>query len=607
MWNYSIILTENDPQHSQPEKITVSLKPHQKAGLEKARAMEQDDYMHYNVTNPREHITYPFSQQPNIYGSFKLKTNVGVIGDIVGYGKTLLALSMVAALPLEKINVPDIKNYCYHNDYGYLEIIKENSQKAKLQQVINTTLVVVPRGPVYMQWKHSLTYHTNLKYLAIENLVHIRKLPQTVREIKAHLETFDVVLIKSTTLQVFLNYYRNIDVNNTIVGFSRIMVDEAHTITMRIPEMYYKFLWLITSSYRELFSFNYSRCIYSSFLQVTQHSLERLHYILIKGDTNFVKNSFSVPPPVEHYYMCKQSRTLTAIQNFLTASVQERINVNDISGAVRELGGSMETEDGIVEAILSGMNKDISNKEKEIEFLKTLDLDADFRNHRMASLEYELRRLQTKRDALLERLKEINSKTCPVCMDTLQDPLYLSCSHIFCGGCLMKWMQQHLHTRHAMVACPECRTPIESNKIVAIVKEKQTSDAVPILATKEDTLLHIIRSKPDGRFLLFSRMDVSLGHLSRLLTGEGIKHCEIKGTTAHMMNILEEFKNNRMKVILLNTTHAGFGIDISCATDVIIYHSMPQEKIQAVGRAQRVGRQEALHIHNLCYPHEAQA
>jgi SNF2 family DNA or RNA helicase len=71
-----------------------------------------------------------------------------------------------------------------------------------------------------------------------------------------------------------------------------------------------------------------------------------------------------------------------------------------------------------------------------------------------------------------------------------------------------------------------------------------------------------------------------------------------------MMRILDEFVARRINVILLNTYHAGCGIDISSATDVIIFHSMPQEKIQAVGRAQRVGRTEQLTIHNLCYPHE---
>jgi SNF2 family DNA or RNA helicase len=83
-----------------------------------------------------------------------------------------------------------------------------------------------------------------------------------------------------------------------------------------------------------------------------------------------------------------------------------------------------------------------------------------------------------------------------------------------------------------------------------------------------------------------------------------IKYSEIKGNTGAMMNILKDFNNGDLQVILLNTSHAGSGIDISTATDVIIFNSMPKEKAQAIGRAQRVGRTEKLTIHNLYYSNE---
>ena len=71
-----------------------------------------------------------------------------------------------------------------------------------------------------------------------------------------------------------------------------------------------------------------------------------------------------------------------------------------------------------------------------------------------------------------------------------------------------------------------------------------------------------------------------------------------------MNNILNNFKNGFMNVILLNTYYAGSGIDISFATDVIIYHSMKEHKIQAIGRAYRVGRTEDLKVHTLLYEEE---
>ena len=78
----------------------------------------------------------------------------------------------------------------------------------------------------------------------------------------------------------------------------------------------------------------------------------------------------------------------------------------------------------------------------------------------------------------------------------------------------------------------------------------------------------------------------------------------LKGNTQHMMNVLDKFKSGNINVILLNTQYAGSGIDINYATDVIIYHSMGIDKQQAIGRAQRVGRNSELYIHNLYYEHE---
>ena len=89
-----------------------------------------------------------------------------------------------------------------------------------------------------------------------------------------------------------------------------------------------------------------------------------------------------------------------------------------------------------------------------------------------------------------------------------------------------------------------------------------------------------------------------------LLTSNNITYASLKGHTSHMMNVLNNFKNGNTNVILLTTQYAGSGIEINCATDVIILHSMDIDKQQAIGRAQRVGRTCSLKVHNLCFEHE---
>lgn len=603
MTAYSVILSQKDPESHQPDKIKVNLKPHQLVGLHKASIMEQSPHIQYSVPYPRNEIEYSLNDSPKIYGDFKLKTNVGIIGDIVGFGKTLTSLSIIAALKTDDIYVPDYRKNAYGNTFGYMEITRKNTELNILDLLIKTTLVIVPRGPVYMHWRESIRNHTTLKCISIDNLLFIKKnLPPNIADLKAMLEQYDIVLVKSTTFAVLIEYYRMNDITSSIIGFDRIMIDEAHTIVLKIPELYYKFMWLITSSYRELRLHNNARSIYSGFLHTVQNNIERLHYILIKCNPDFVKNSFNVPQPIEHYYICRMERQIVAIQPYLTVSVQDRVNVNDISGAIRELGGTTETEQDLIRLVIADIDKHIYNITKEIEFVESLDLEQALKDSRLKTLNTDLQRHVIRKESIEERLSKVVSHSCSICYDKLDNPIYLDCSHMFCGQCIFKWMDINVKTRNSRVQCPECRSDIDSTKIVAIVKEK-TNTRKDILS-KEEQLLDIIKNKPDGKFLVFSRIDTMFGKLSHMFSTNGITHTSLKGNTSHMMKNLDGFKAGNIKVILLNTYYAGCGIDISSATDVIIYHSMPHEKIQAVGRAQRVGRTEPLTIHNLCYPHE---
>ena len=77
--------------------------------------------------------------------------------------------------------------------------------------MINSTLIIVPRGPVYVQWERTLREQTELKYLAIDNLNFINKnMPKyngDDNEIIEYFNQFDAVLIKNTTLTTLFKYY----------------------------------------------------------------------------------------------------------------------------------------------------------------------------------------------------------------------------------------------------------------------------------------------------------------------------------------------------------------------------------------------------------------
>jgi len=601
MNHYELELNENDSLAVQPDKILLKLKPHQLTSLNKAIEMENKGEINYRLKN------FNIYHQSNVDDEFvdvKVAGNVGILGDKVGYGKTLIALSLIAANNPINIHInPNIirTHNNYYRSYNYLSITSKNNLIKKDENILNTTLVIVPRGPVYIQWEETIKRNTNLKLLSITNLNFIKNnIPKfdgnNRTEIMSYFESFDIVLIKNTTLKVFCDYLQDLPV---IKNWKRIMVDEAHDIQSKIPHnLQYYFFWHISGTYIDLLK-GYNNTSYTCTIrEMMMNNEHMINFILVKNCNDFIKNSFDIPEPIEKTYLCKLPPHYLIAKNFLSSSIIEKINANDFAGAIRELGGKSDTEDNIIELVSRELKKDLWNKEREIAYIGDLDIEEDDKQQKLKKLTIEIEIHKNKINELAERIKSLSNDNCVICMDTVKNPIMLECTHLFCGSCIMNWIQRNNN-------CPYCRTRIASyNKLIAIVNQKNSTNVQEEILYKEDTFISIIKNKPDGKFLVFTKNDNGFEMIRKKMIDDGIKFEFLKGNTQHMMNVLERFKTGEIKIILLNTQYAGSGIDINYATDVIIYHSMGIDKQQAIGRAQRAGRKEQLYIHNLCYEHE---
>ena len=205
-------LNESSPLAIQPAKIITTLKPHQLATLYKAMQLEQEHNIEYKEGDTLSKIT----------------VNIGLLGDLVGYGKTLSALAIIANNEIQQIHTNDLLTSSYtncdifHNNrytFNSMTITRNVVNMPTTDDYINTTLVIVPRGPVYTQWVTTLKEQTKLKYLAIDNVAFIHKHllkkteKTTFNDIKSYFESFDLVLIKNTTLNNLINEYLNFDNN----------------------------------------------------------------------------------------------------------------------------------------------------------------------------------------------------------------------------------------------------------------------------------------------------------------------------------------------------------------------------------------------------------
>jgi len=590
------MLDENSPILEQNEKIKLPLKKHQLVGIYKACRMEQDEKIYHN-------------DETNENSYYEITTNIGIIGEKVGYGKTITALSIVAHSPVNtiKINNSSLKSYntqvkIKQGDTIKNSVIVSNIEKYNTDVIrskyINTTLVIVPRGPVYTQWVKSIQNDTKLSVLLLDDIRIIKKIEKpndsNIARIKKYFERFDLILIKNTTLRKFMNYMEHD--SYFIKYWARVIVDEAHDILMSIGNISFLYKWLISATYTNLLNIRY--CVNANVYLIRELIKNELNHILIKSQDSFIKKSFDLPPIIEKNYKCKMLNRLSIIRPYLSRSQIERLNASDLLGIMREIGGNVATENGIIECFTNKLNKDLHNKKCEKDMIGMMSLTDQEKEQRTESIDKCIINLENKIKDLTQRISNIEDKSCAICLDNLTNPLILNCAHSYCATCIMMWIRTNKK-------CPECRNEINISDTTFITNTiVNNTEPKTKIKSKENTLIDIINTKPDGKFLIFSKIENGFSSIINNLNNHDISFTEIKGTTGCMNNILDRFRNGEIKVILLNTNYAGSGIDISFATDVIIYHSMNNERTQAIGRAHRVGRTKPLYVHTLLYEEE---
>ena len=291
---------------------------------------------------------------------------------------------------------------------------------------------------------------------------------------------------------------------------------------------------------------------------------------------------------------------------------QAQMITGDNEGARSALGGVSSRN--IVEIVLMRQRDRVENVRRRLLLLLQLsgfppqidaiDVASEHQRPYPANVKDALAKLQresSKLAVLGERMQEQLSGECPICQCEMTTPvLEPECQALFCSTCLIRWLSEH-------VTCPLCRAVVKANELVFLAAAAdapctQDPDARVFprrIANRAETCARIISEKTAGRFLVFSCHDASFETCKRFLGAEGVRFVELKGCASTRTRVLEEFRTGLVNVLLLNSLNNGAGIDLQCATDVVLYHSMPAYSEQIIARANRVGRLLPLTVHHL--------
>lgn len=207
------MLTDSSSKIIQPINMTIELMEHQKTVISAMQNLEQKRSVMANG------ITQYHDDK-----DFLIKTNIGISGDRVGAGKSLMIVSLI--------------NLNKHIKISHIPFYSSNSftlfEKNPTQ--VLTNLLIIPHK-IVSQWEQFFKCAPTLKigyYISIKDQKTI-----SINTIKQ----YDVMVISDTKLQQFISAF-----DNNIL-WNRIIIDEADTITL--PKNYNlksSFTWFITGT-----------------------------------------------------------------------------------------------------------------------------------------------------------------------------------------------------------------------------------------------------------------------------------------------------------------------------------------------------------------------
>jgi hypothetical protein len=477
------------------------------------------------------------------------ETRIGINADYTGYGKTLSMIGLMVRNKMEwNVDYPFVIEHIYNESEGLIKTRK----LSRLDRLQANLILVSPT--ILKQWEKELEY-TDLTVGVIA----------TKKDIdNVNAEHCDVVLVTPTNYNDLIKSYSR-------YAWKRFIFDEpGHN----------KVIGMKNRNGRESFM---KKIIGDDCSPIE----EQFAGMIVKNDLDFVQSSFRMPSTYHTNYTCFQP-LYKAVIGLVNDNIKTMIEADNIEGVIEALGGTKTNN--ILELVKQKLSEELESAESKIRI-------------------YNLRREQTKIDewtlkknliinklnTIENRLTTMVSGNCNICFDKLVNPiLEPSCHNLFCGKCILTWLQ-------TKQTCPLCRQNVLANELIYVRDENQVeSKTEEKKLTKPETIVNIIKNKPEGKFIIFSSYDQTFEQINITLLENNIKFKLIKGTTQQMQKTIDDYKTGDLQVIFLNSKFNGSGINLQETSDIIIYHEMSDStKTQIIGRANRIGRTSPLYVHHL--------
>lgn len=287
----------------------------------------------------------------------------------------------------------------------------------------------------------------------------------------------------------------------------------------------------------------------------------------VKCDPTFVDDSITIPAPRHNDIVCFNKHIDRVLTHVLTKEEMKSVNARDFP-AIR--GASIlktaNDEKELVVNILNDMTATIEHLERELNELTVM-------SNQIGAYSQEL---HDRKRAIEKRLAKL-----------------IESVEIFC----VKMDDNHI-----------CRVTGEDGDRKENKHDESDSDKIARFLRIIDTKIKE-EDDPDMRVILFSDHSSVFGKVVDALHLRGISCGELDGgDVKNMDHVLNKYKNDDLRVLMVNSSMYGCGMNLENTTDIFFMHALPNSrKEQVIGRAQRYGRMGKLNVWTLLHENEADA
>jgi SWI/SNF-related matrix-associated actin-dependent regulator of chromatin subfamily A3 len=605
------------PQASQPKAVLTEMHPFQLQGLQwmldkespKLPAKGTEDVVqlwrrHFREPNAFTNLATGFSTKNPALASG------GILADDMGLGKTIQTISLIVA---------------------------DRALGRRAKDASGATLILAPVS-VMSNWSTQMKKHVKPEHALRIMFWHgQRKEPITPK----HIENYDVVI--STYESVSTDWYSQ--KSTTLprksgpfsIKWRRVILDEGHGIrnpkakkTIAITNLMAQSRWTLTGTP----IINNLKDLYSQirFLRLSGglDSLEIFHSAIIRPVMQGDQQGYKILQMLMSGICLRRKKEMSFIDLRLP-ELTEYVHKIKLHAHEQEKYDALEAQ---AKGTLDVYRHNIGKKNAADTYRHLLEVLLRMRqlcNHwqligeeRLDSIMKQLEAegvvdLTEENKTALQKMLQLSIESqedCPICLDTLQEPLITKCAHVFCMHCL----ERVIETQHK---CPMCRAELESLGSTTVKPAKETYAAAPVpltqdqiadkasleknTSTKVEALLDILKASahdPTNKTIVFSQWTSFLDILEPHLTHHGFKYVRIDGSmSAPQRDIaLEALDSDPATTIMLaSLAVCSVGLNLVAANQVIMADSWwaPAIEDQAVDRVHRLGQKRETKVFRL--------